>query len=316
MNQVRLISARLFWALVTLLLVSVLTFAMIDLLPGDAANASLGRFASDQQLEIFRERHQLNDPALQRYLRWIGSVLQGDFGMSLGSGVPVRQIVLPKLSNSVFLALLALAIFIPLVIVTAFVQAVRRNRPVDHVLSFITLTIFSIPDFLLGTLILLLFVLAIPVLPAISYVDSATSIGDYLLALIMPALTIALVMTVHTVRMLRDNLIEVLDTDYVRMAVLKGIRQRRVLFLHAFPNALVPTLNIIALNFAYLIGGVVVVEKVFVFPGIGSLLVDSIKNLDYPVILISTLIAAAFYIAANLAADLLTIALNPRLRNS
>ena len=316
MSQVSFITIRLFWALFTLLLVSLLTFAMIDLLPGDAANTSLGRFASDEQLEVFREKHQLNDPAPLRYVRWIVSVLQGDFGISLVGGVPVRQIVLPKLTHTVLLASLALAIFFPLVVVTAFVQAMRRDRLPDYALSLITLIIFSIPDFLLGTLILLFFVLVIPVLPAISYVDSGTSFGDYFLALIMPALTIALVMTVHTVRMLRDNLIEVLESDYVRVAVLKGLPPRRVLFLHAFPNALVPTLNIIALNFAYLIGGVVVVEKIFVFPGIGSLLVDSIKNLDIPVILITTVIAASFYIGANLAADLLTIALNPRLRSS
>ena len=314
MLQVRLIVVRLLWAVSTLFLLSMLVFAMTDLLPGDAANVSLGRFASQEQLEVYRERHELNDPAVERYLRWIVRVVQADFGMSLVGDVPVRQVLLPKLFNTLLLAALSLAIFCPLVVVMAAVQASRRERPVDQILSIVTLIIFSIPDFFLGTLILLLFALALSVLPAISYVDSDTSFRDFLLALILPALTIALVMTVHTVRMLRDNLIEVLESDYVRMAVLKGLPQWRVLFCHAFPNALIPTLNIVALNFAYLIGGVVVVERIFVFPGIGSLLSISIKNLDYPVILVATLVAAAFYIAANLVADIVTIVLNPRLR--
>ncbi len=315
MQLIRLVATRVGWAALTLFLVSVLVFIMVDLLPGDAANASLGRFASEDQLETFRAREGLNDPAFERYGRWIGQVAHGDLGDSIVGSLPVWQILGPRLANTLALAALSMAIFLPLVVVIAAIQAARRERPVDHALSFVTLVVFSIPDFFLGTVLLLLFALAIPILPAISHVDSDTALPAYLRALVLPALTIALVMTVHTVRMLRDNLIEVLESEYVRMATLKGLRPWRVLFVHAFPNALVPSLNIVALNFAYLIGGVVVVERIYAFPGMGSLLVDAVKNLDYPVILATTLIASVFYVAANLVADIVTIIVNPRLRN-
>ena len=176
--------------------------------------------------------------------------------------------------------------------------------------------VLSIPDFLIGTLLLVFFVLVVPLLPAVSYVDASTPADRYVLALVMPALTLGVVITVHTVRMLRDNLIEVLDSEYVRMAELKGLPRWKVMLRHALPNALVPTLNIVALNLVYLIGGVVIVEKVFAFPGFGSLLVDSVQLRDFPLIEATVLIAAAVYIFANLAADVATILLNPRLRSA
>jgi peptide/nickel transport system permease protein len=170
------------------------------------------------------------------------------------------------------------------------------------------------PDFLLATILLLTFVLWIPVLPAISLVDASSNWFEYLKAMTLPALTLAIVMAVYAVRMLRDNLIEVLDSDYVRMAELKGLSRARVLLRHALPNALVPTLNVTALNLAYLIGGVVVVEKVFSYPGFGTLLVDSLQLRDLPVIEATVMIAALVYIVANLVADIAAILLNPRLR--
>jgi peptide/nickel transport system permease protein len=316
MNLSRLLAGRVLAALLTLLLVSVLIFLMIDVLPGDVASRILGREASAGALARLREQLHLNDPLVVRYARWIGSVLTGDFGTSLSSSRPIAEVVGPRLKNTLFLSLAALIIYAPLLIVTAVLQATSRNRLVDHLLSGVTLVVLSIPDFLLGTLILLFFVLVVPLFPAVSYVDSSTPVGNYVLALVMPAMTLGIVITVHTVRMLRDNLIEVLDSEYVRMAELKGLPWQRVMLRHALPNALIPTLNIVALNLVYLIGGVVIVEKVFAFPGFGSLLVDAVQLRDFPLIEVTVLIAAAAYILANLTADVATIVLNPRLRTA
>ena len=190
----------------------------------------------------------------------------------------------------------------------------RRDGPLDHGLSVITLVLLSTPDFLLGTLLLIAFVITVPLFPAMSLVDQSSGVAEYLRAIALPAITLAIVMAVYAVRMLRDNLIEVLDSEYVRMAELKGLPRRQVLLRHALPNALVPTLNITALNLAYLIGGVVIVEKVFSYPGFGSLLVDALQLRDLPLIEATVLIAAAVYVGANLLADIGAILLNPRLR--
>ena len=310
----RLIAQRLVMALLTLLLVSFLIFAVLEILPGDVATRILGRDATAESIAALRERLHLTDPSLLRYLRWLGGVIRGDFGESLVSSRNVLEILAPRVANTAFLSAYAFLLYIPLATLPALIQAVRRDRPVDHALSVITLVLLSMPDFLLGTLLLLLFVLVIPVLPAMSTVDQTSDLPEYVRATTLPALTLAIVMAVYAVRMLRDNLIEVLDSDYIRMAELRGVPARRVVWRHALPNALVPSLNVTALNLAYLVGGVVVVEKVFGYPGFGSLLVDSLQLRDFPVIEATILIAAAVYIVANFLADVASMLLNPRLR--
>jgi len=200
-------------------------------------------------------------------------------------------------------------------LIPALIQASHRDREVDHVISVINLVFLSIPDFLLGTCLLVLFCVALPILPAVSLVDQGSTAMQYLRAMTLPAITLAIAMAIAAVRMLRDNLIEVLDSEYVRMAELKGLPSRAVLLRHALPNALVPTLNVTAINLGYLIGGVVIVEKVFSYPGFGGLLVDSLQYRDIPLIEATVIIAAAVYVGANLLADLGTILLNPRLRS-
>jgi peptide/nickel transport system permease protein len=310
----RLIVQRLLSALLTLLLVSFLVFAVLEILPGDVATRILGRDATAESLAALRERMHLDDPALLRYARWLWSVLQGDLGQSLASARTVTEVLAPRVVNTAILAAYAFILYIPLALVPALIQAVRRDRPLDHAFSVLTLVLLSMPDFLLGTLLMLLFVLVIPILPAMSTVDHSSDLSEYLYATTLPALTLAIVMAVYAVRMLRDNLIEVLDADFIRMAELRGIPAGRVVWRHALPNALVPTLNVTALNLAYLVGGVVVVEKVFAYPGFGSLLVDSLQLRDFPLIEATILLAAAVYIAANFLADVAAILLNPRLR--
>ena len=310
----RLIAQRLVMALFTLLLVSFIIFAVLEILPGDVATRILGRDATAETIAALRERLHLYDPALLRYLRWLTGVMRGDFGESLVSSRSVLDVLAPRVINTAFLSAYAFILYIPLATIPALIQAVRRDRPIDHAMSMVTLVLLSMPDFLLGTLLLLLFVLAIPILPAMSTVDQTSDLAEYFRATTLPALTLAIVMAVYAVRMLRDNLIEVLDADYIRMAELRGVPARRVVWRHALPNALVPSLNVTALNLAYLVGGVVVVEKVFGYPGFGSLLVDSLQLRDFPIIEATILLAAAVYIAANFLADVASILLNPRLR--
>ncbi len=311
-----LIVRRIVLSAVTLLLVSAFVFSVLEVLPGDVATRILGRDATPEALQVLREQLGLNQSAMIRYIHWLGGLLTGNLGRSLVSNRSVSEILAPRIFNTLALSIYAFLLYLPLTVIPAVVQALKRDMAADHVLSVVTLVLLSMPDFLLATILLLAFVLWIPVLPAISLVDETSSYVEYLRAMTLPAATLAIVMAVYAVRMLRDNLIEVLDSDYVRMAELKGLSRGRVLLRHALPNALVPTLNVTALNLAYLIGGVVVVERVFSYPGFGTLLVDSLQLRDLPVIEATVMIAALVYVSANLVADIAAILLNPRLRTA
>ena len=316
MSIARLVIARVLSSIMTLVLVSLLIFSMLEVLPGDVATRVLGRDATPESLAVLRERLHLDDPAYLRYLTWLGGLVQGDLGNSLISGRRVVDILGPRIFNTLLLSVYAFLIYIPLATLPALIQAIRRDGAVDHAFSVVTLVLLSVPDFLLATMLMIVFVVMTPLFPAISLVDFSSTAGQYLHAMTLPAMTLAIVMAVYAVRMLRDNLIEVLDSDYIRMAELKGVPARRVVWRHALPNALVPTLNVTALNLAYLIGGVVVVERVFSYPGFGSLLVDALQLRDLPLIEATVMIAAAVYIGANLCADIAAILLNPRLRTA
>lgn len=316
MQIVRLIGNRILLSLLTLLLVSIIIFAAVEILPGDVATRILGREATPESLATLRAQLHLDVPAPVRYLQWLGGVLRGDLGVALTSSRPISEIVAPDLFNTLVLALAAFLLYLPLAVIPALIQAVRRDRPIDHSLSGVTLVLLSTPDFLLATILLFIFATKARLLPSMSTVVESSTLIEYLRAIALPAMTLAIVMAVYAVRMLRDNLIEVLDSEYVRMAELKGLPRRRVLLRHALPNALIPSLNVTALNVGYVIGGVVVVEKVFSYPGLGSRLVNALQLLDYPLFEATVLIAAGFYIAANLLADIGAILLNPRLRSA
>lgn len=310
----RLVGLRLFTAALTLLCVSAIVFMAVEILPGDVATNVLGQFSSETARAALREQLHLDEPAIERYFLWLGNILRGNLGIALSSRRPIADILWPRITNTLILSAAAVAIYIPLALFPAVVQAVNRNRRVDHLLSAITLLLASIPDFLLALLLLIVFVVFLPLLPAVSIVTSSTDLVGWLKALILPALTLAIVMAVYAARMLRDNLIDVLEAQHVLMARLRGLPERRVMWIHALPNAIVPTLNVTALNFTYLAGGVVIVEKVFGFPGFGSLMIDAIRFRDVPLVEITVLIASCVYILANLLADLAAILLIPKLR--
>jgi peptide/nickel transport system permease protein len=316
MPLLRFLGFRLLAAIGMLIAVSAVIFVITEVLPGDVATRILGRSPDPERLAILRERLGLDQPLPLRYLAWIGGVFTGDFGHSLVSGQPVIDVVARRFFNSLLLALAAFVLYLPIAVIPAIVQAVNRDRPIDQAISGISLAILSIPDFLLGTIFLILFASIMPIAPARSTIDGAMSAWEVLRALALPALTIALVMGTYATRYLRDSLIEALEGDYIRMARLNGIPERRVLWRHALPNALIPAINITSLNLTYLFGGVVVVEQVFAFPGFGALLVGSLMQLDVPLIQATILIAAAVYIFGNLLADISAMLLNPKLRHA
>jgi peptide/nickel transport system permease protein len=316
MIYLNLITKRIFLALLTLLIVSAILYGLLEILPGDVATRILGRDANEENLAILRERAGLNIPPVKRYFFWLFNIMRGDLGYSLISTRPLTEILAPKIFNTLILSSCAFLLYLPLTFITALVQASNKDKKIDNILSAITLIILSMPDFIIGTILLIVFVVIFPLLPAISLVDESSTLGEWVMALIMPSVTLALVMFVYGVRMLRDNLIEVLNAEYVLMAGLKGLPKYKVLIKHALPNAIVPTLNVTALNLGFLIGGVVVVEQICSFPGFGRLLIEAIKNKDLPVVEATILVAAAFYISANLIADVISILLNPKLRKA
>ena len=310
----RLVVTRVVSGLLTLLAVSAVVFLLAEVVPGDIASRVLGRNVTEEQKELFRARLNLDEPVHERYGTWLGGAVQGDFGKSLVSDQTVSSILGPRLRNTMFLAAYALVLYVPVTLGMALIGALFRGRLPDTLTSILTLVGLAMPEFVLGTLLILLFAVTFPVFPALSFVDPGTSFLERIEILTLPAVTLMIVMAVYAIRMLRASLIEVLDSEYVRMATLKGVPRRTVVLRHALPNALGPALNVTALNLTYLIGGVVVVEQVFAYPGIGKLLVDSITGRDTPTTEAVALVAAATYILANVLADVVAIVTNPRLR--
>jgi len=311
----KMIIFRLFLVLITLLAVSALIFWTAEVLPGDIAARVLGRESTTEARQAFREKLHLDRPVFERYLIWLNGVIQGDFGQSLINDRPVTDIVKPRLKNTLIIGAAAFVLYIPITILLASLAAVNRDRAVDGSISITTLVGLSMPEFVSGTILLILFAVIIPIFPVMSLVERADTPIDMIRELALPAITLTIIMAAYAIRMLRDNLIEVLDSEYIRMADLKGLRRRHVVLRHALPNAIIPALNVTALNLAYLIGGVVIVERVFSYPGLGSLLVDSILLRDVPVIEAIVLLVSAIYIFTNLFADVMAIVLNPRLKS-
>jgi peptide/nickel transport system permease protein len=297
-----------------MIIVATVVYFVTSVLPGDVATRILGRSPDPEQLSILRERLGLNAPVMTRFADWLFALLRGDLGNSLVTGQPVAPYVGKAFWNSSLMALFVLALYVPLTIIPATIQALRVDSAVDNAYSGFSLAVQSIPDFLLGTILLLIFARWLPILPARSTIDSANTTWEIVRALVLPGVTIALVMATYATRFLRDSLIDVLNSDYVKMARLNGISERAILWRHAFPNALVPAMTVTSLSLTYLFGGVVVVEQVFSFPGIGQLLIGALMQLDVPVIQATVLIASGVYIAGNLLVDVLTLYFNPRLR--
>ena len=314
-DVLKLVLKRLGLGVITLLVISVLIFFAVELLPGDIAQAVLGQGATPENLAALREQMGLNEPAPLRYLHWLVGALQGDFGISLVSGERVSAAIGPRFVNTLFLASYAAVIAVPLSIVLGVIVALLRNSIFDRVANVLTLTSISSPEFFLGYILILYFAVKWGAFPAIASLGSDMSLGELLNRTFLPALTMVLVVTAHMMRMTRAAIINLLSSPYIEMAHLKGTPPWKVIVKHALPNAWAPIINVVALNLAYLVTGVVLVEVVFVYPGIGQLLVDAVSKRDFPIVQACCLIFAATFILLNLAADVGAILTNPRLRH-
>lgn len=311
----RMILVRLALALVTLLAVSAFIFWASEVLPGDVAARVLGRESTEEAREAFRERRGLNRPLLDRYADWLSGAVRGDFGTSLVNDRPLGDIIAPRARNTAILGLYAFLLYIPITLLLSIIAALYRDKLPDHLISGLNLLGLALPEFVIGTLLIYIFAVSLALFPVMSQIQRATTLSDVLKFTTLPAITLMIPMAVYSVRMLRDSLIDVLNSEYVRMCLLKGLPRSRVVLFHALPNAVVPALNTMALNLAYLIGGVVVAEQVFAYQGLGTLLVDAVGLRDGPIIEAVALIVSAIYILANLFADVMAIVLNPRLRS-
>ncbi|MCT4655120.1 MAG: ABC transporter permease [Cohaesibacter sp.] len=309
----KMVLQRLGLGLVTLFVVSIIIFSAVELLPGDIAQQILGQSATPETVAAFRNELGLNRPPVERYFDWLGGVMSGDFGRSLANQREISSLIGGRFANTLFLAGYAAIIAIPLSVALGLLAALYRNSLFDRLVNLVTLSSISFPEFFVAYILIVYLAVKAQVFPAISSLNDDMSLLDMLYRAFLPALTLTLIVTAHMMRMTRAAIINLLASPYIEMARLKGISQARVILVHALPNALAPIINVIALNLAYLVTGVVLVEVVFVYPGLGQLLVDSVANRDITVVQASCLIFAAVYIALNLLADILSIATNPRL---
>lgn len=309
----KLLGQRLALGLLSLFAVSVIIFMAVGMLPGDIAQAMLGQSATPETVAAFRAQLGLDMPPLTRFGHWIWQLLHGDLGVSLANQRPIDELVGARLGNTFSLAVLAAAVSVPLALLLGMLTALYRNSWFDRLLNTSALSAVSFPEFFVAYLLILVFAVKLNWFPSISNLAPDASFATVLERSVLPVATLSLVVIAQMMRMTRASLINLLASPYIEMARLKGISQSRIIFRHALPNALAPIVNVVALNLAYLVVGVVVVEVVFVYPGLGQLLVDSVAKRDIPVVQACSLIFAATYILLNTTADVLSIASNPRL---
>jgi peptide/nickel transport system permease protein len=308
---------RIGLGILTLWLVSLIVFAAVIALPGDAATAILGKEATPDRVAALRDQLHLNESVFSQYTHWLGGIVTFHLGNSAATQQPVSQLLSDRVGNSAFLVFIASIIAIPLSIVLGVWMAMRRDRAVDHISSTITLVLAALPEFVIGICLILVFATGLfHLFPAVSLLAPGQKAWAAPNTIVLPAATLILAVTPYISRIMRGSMIEVLESEYVTMARLKGLPERQVIWRHAVPNAIVPAIQVAALQLAWMAGGVVVVEFVFQFPGIGASLVDSVGNRDMPVVQTVTMLAAGIYVALNLAADLATILVTPRLRTA
>jgi peptide/nickel transport system permease protein len=308
----RFIIRRLLLIILVLFLVSVIVFFITSVIPGDTAQAMLGQAATPTSLAALRHRLGLDQPPPLRYLLWLGNLLRGNLGDSPTMGLAIAPLLLNKLANSALLAAVAFLFTVPLSLLLGIIAGLTKNRWSDNVISLATLAGVAQPEFVTGTYLIVILALWLHWLPATSTLGQG--MGQNILSLILPVITLSLVLLAYIGRMTRTNVIDVMETDYIRSAILKGLPYRTVVLRHALRNALLPSITIIASNVGWLLGGIVVTENLFGYPGIGRLLLQAVQNRDVPLLQDITLIIALIIALSNLAADVLYAVLNPRVR--
>lgn len=313
--MMQLLIQRLALGLLLLILVSILIFAGTMILPGDVAQQILGQSATPEALANLRAELGLNEPPLTRYFDWLGGILTGDLGTALTSGRSISEDIGRRLSNTLFLAFWAAVIAVPLAIFLGLLAVRYKDRWPDRLISAVTLTTISIPEFMIGYVLIYWISIQLGWFPSVAIINDSMSVWQKLNAIAVPVMVLTLVVLAHMMRMTRAAILNVMQSAYIETAELKGLGMLKIIRKHAFPNAIAPIVNVVMLNLAYLVVGVVVVEVVFAYPGMGQYLVDHVSKRDVPVVQACGLIFAAVYIGLNLIADLVSILTNPRLRH-
>jgi peptide/nickel transport system permease protein len=311
----KLLLNRLALAALTLLIVSMVVFAITNLLPGDAAEESLGQAATPEAVAALRAQFGLDDPAPLRYGRWLLHLLRGDAGNSLVNGQPVGALIATRLPSSLVLAGATAAVSVPLALLLGIVSAMYRSSLFDRGMNMLAVSLVSVPEFLIATLAVLLFAVKLRWLSALSHTADITTLGQFLAAYAMPVFTLCCVIVAQMARMTRAAVIDQLRAPYVEMARLKGARPVRIVLAHALPNAIGPIANAVALSLSYLLGGVLIVESIFNYPGIANLMIDAVTTRDIPLVQACAMIFCGAYLLLVMLADICAIVSNPRLRN-
>ncbi|WP_223177690.1 ABC transporter permease [Sphingobium sp. KCTC 72723] len=309
-----LIGQRFASSLLTLLLVSVTIFVIAQLLPGDAAQEALGQSATAEQVAALRHEMGLDRPAYVRYASWLTGMVSGDPGQSMVANMPVAEVIAERLPNSLLLAALSALVAVPVALAIGIGSAMNRGGRIDRALNIVTLSMVAVPEFLVATVAVLIFSVKLRWLPSIALVSDEMAWGDYLRGVAMPMLTLSVVVIAQMARMTRAAVIDQMDRPYVEMAVLKGVAPVQVVLRHIMPNAIAPIVNAMALSLSYLLGGAVIVETIFNYPGLASLMVNAVTSRDMPLLQACAMIFCAAYLLLMLIADVTAILANPRLR--
>jgi peptide/nickel transport system permease protein len=310
----RYILRRIGFLLLTFVVTSLLVFVVTQFLPGDVARVILGREAGEEALQALREELGLNEPLPVQYFNWLGNFITGDWGRSFSTRSDIRPLVMGRVRNSLMLASITLLISVPLAIVLGVIAGLKENKFADNLISITSLSVVGLPEFVTGLVLIEIFAFELKLLPANSSIRTNATFADALPMLILPALTATLVLLAYIARLTRAGVVEELKQPYVRTAELKGLPRRTVIVKHVLRNALMPTITIIAISFGWLISGLIVIENVFNYPGLGRLLVFAIDRRDLPLLQAVTLVTVLGFAVANLVADLLYAYLNPRIR--
>jgi len=314
--MIMLVIRRLLLSLLTLFIISLIVYVGVEALPGDSATGYLGQWATPESLAALREEFGLNVPIHVRYLNWLGDILRGDLGVSMVKRKPVIELIGNRFRNTVVLTITSALVGIPLAIVLGVIAGLMRDKLPDVIISTTSIVAMTLPGFVTATVLIYIFAIRLEWFPAITLVPSDVPVIELFDTMLLPIITLTMIMVAHILRLVRTNMIDVMVSDYVQMARLKGVPTRQIVFKHALPNAMLPTINIVALTLAWLVGGVAIIETVFNFPGIGKLLIDAITDRDFALVQGIAMILSGIYIALNLTADLLSLVLNPKLRTA
>ena len=313
--MLRLVTQRFLYGILTVLVVSVLVFAGTEILPGDVATAILGQYALPETLQAIRDSLGLDQPAYIRYFDWLHGMVTGDLGNSMANGRKITELIQGRLGNSLMLAGLTACIGVPLAIILGILAAMFSGTFFDRAITVGTLCVISVPEFFIAALMVMLFAVTLNWFPAISFVSGHQTFLQTLRTLTLPILTLMFPTTAYMTRMIRTAVLNVITSPYIEQALLKGASRKRIILRHALPNALSPIFNVIALNLAWLVSGVVIIETVFAYPGLGKLMVDAVSTRDLPFVQALGMFICGTYVVLNILADVFSIIANPRLRH-